>query len=163
MPKPISVFIFWRGLQWAESNECVIGDLITGHYEGDMLLWLLFNITSASTCENSGVSSHSALWNQSHASSSYKNKQLDFQSTIWDFSFPFFYFLVLNVSFALLLSMSGSTLRLYRYCFSRSVLHLYTFASSNLFWKTFSFLIILLGISNNSVLRSVREKNKKEK
>lgn len=94
VPEPISASFFLRGFRWAEINGRVAENLITEHYEAVMLLWLFCNVTFAGIYNNSGAEGHhvkacSARCNQSHASSWYKNKQLDFQSIIWDDFFLF--------------------------------------------------------------------------
>lgn len=78
-----SLFLF-EGVQTGWNQA---GNLITGHYEAEIFVWLLCNVTLAGTCYNGGAEGHhvksfSARCNQSLASSWYKNKQLDFQS-IW--------------------------------------------------------------------------------
>lgn len=89
VPEPISASFCLRGYRQPEINGRVAGNLITRHYEAVMLLWLLCNVTFACIWNNGGAEGHhirsfSAQCNQSHTSSWYKNKQLDFQSIMWD-------------------------------------------------------------------------------
>lgn len=94
VPKPISASFCLRGCRQPEINGRVAGNLITRHYEAVMLLWLLCNVTFAGTWNDGGAEGHhirsfSAQCYQSHTSSWYKNKQLDFQSIMWDCYFLF--------------------------------------------------------------------------
>lgn len=78
------VFLFER-VQAAQINGRVAENLITRHYEAEILLWLLCIVTCACTWNNAGAVEHhvrsfSVQWNQSHTSSWNKNKHLDFHS-----------------------------------------------------------------------------------
>lgn len=141
--KPISASFWERGSGRDKFNGRVVRNLITGHYEAEMLLWLLCNVTSTGTCNKDGVEgrhvwSVSALCNQSHTPFPHKNKQLDFQ--LW-WSFLRFVF---DLSVSLCVRVTDKVVNPWCLC-GKCVWYMSDLVSK--LWPFMSILISLLWIS----------------